>query len=221
MKVSEVFESISGEGLTIGYPALFVRMAGCNLNCEYCDTPQRNKIDKYWTSINVLDKIIEVAERRKVLVITGGEPMCQENAVKLIAMQGKAEGMQVVMQTNGSIMPEKRLKEVVDIWEVSPKLYLPLKAVQTIMCNWKLQVEKLLFKWVVDIDSQREVSRVRRLVLDNYHAQKIDSLEDIVLQPKVICGNDLTKKKLRKLAQFAMQENIRLLPQWHKFLGVD
>ena len=38
MKVIEIFSSIDGEGITAGYPAVFIRLAGCNLRCEYCDT---------------------------------------------------------------------------------------------------------------------------------------------------------------------------------------
>ena len=55
MKVNEIFESISGEGISMGMPSTFVRFSGCNLNCKWCDSTYSNESFEEMTVIEILD----------------------------------------------------------------------------------------------------------------------------------------------------------------------
>ncbi|MDD5613833.1 MAG: 7-carboxy-7-deazaguanine synthase QueE, partial [Candidatus Omnitrophica bacterium] len=75
-KISEIFYSVQGEGIYVGYPQIFIRFWGCNLkNCRYCDTQS-----KYFKEYGIQDLKIEIELIKKdchSLSITGGEPLLQ------------------------------------------------------------------------------------------------------------------------------------------------
>ena len=77
MKVNEIFDSFQGEGVYTGVPATFLRLSGCNLNCEFCDTD----FDDYKEiSVELVKEAILQHMKNhntKLLVITGGEPLLQ------------------------------------------------------------------------------------------------------------------------------------------------
>lgn len=99
LKIAEVYPTIQGEALSAGRPCVIARMAGCNLNCSYCDTPQA-KSGGTDMSIDVILEETEVCGINLVLV-TGGEPLLQkETPALLTALLGK--GKEVVLETNGS-----------------------------------------------------------------------------------------------------------------------
>jgi len=97
MKISEYFRSIQGEGLTIGIPTYFIRTAGCNLRCSWCDTTyaQEGGIEM---SVN---EIMEMVDDTKDICVTGGEPTLQKDMPKLIDRLLDAN-KRIVIETNGS-----------------------------------------------------------------------------------------------------------------------
>lgn len=107
MNVVEIFKSIEGEGIRAGLPCVFVRFAGCNLNCSYCDTEYAQNIadTKYTMSVEeILDKIIEVSKGCKNVTLTGGEPLLQSSLEldKLLTCLSFQE-FHVNIETNGSV----------------------------------------------------------------------------------------------------------------------
>ncbi len=127
IRVSEVFESIQGEGPSAGSPCMFVRLAACNLRCTWCDTPytwdwQRFDYDQEVARQGVEQVATRVrASQTSRLVITGGEPMIQQHAIsRLLALLPRE--LVVEVETNGTFAPEPALAERVDQWNVSPKL---------------------------------------------------------------------------------------------------
>lgn len=140
LAVSEIFgPTIQGEGLSAGMPALFVRLAGCNLSCVWCDTPYTWD----WTrfdpkveikSMNVRQVYLRIKDTADlirgefVLVITGGEPMLQQKALaQLFRMLQENEKlcarMRIEMETAGTIEPSfGMILGAVDVFNVSPKL---------------------------------------------------------------------------------------------------
>lgn len=127
LKVSEIFESVQGEGPSAGAPCVFLRLAVCNLHCEWCDTPytwdwQRFEYQREVRRepLGVLAARLQASELRR-LVVTGGEPMLQQRGLERLLQKLEA-GWVVEVETNGTIVPSGALKARVAQWNVSPKL---------------------------------------------------------------------------------------------------
>lgn len=120
MKIAEVFESVSGEigGITQGSPCTFVRMAGCNLDCPFCDTKWANSGKHIELSP---EEVAEWVHRFpwKQVVITGGEPLTQKEDLQKLINLLKFNGYEIQIETNGSI----RIDDVylVDYWVIDYK----------------------------------------------------------------------------------------------------
>lgn len=117
MRVSEIFHSIQGEGKLTGMPSAFIRLAGCNLHCRYCDTPYAlNAEDGREMSIaQILSRIHDFAAGH--VVVTGGEPLLA-NDLEELCVQLHAAGQHVTLETSAII---DRLVAV-DLASISPKL---------------------------------------------------------------------------------------------------
>ena len=127
LKVSEIFESLQGEGASSGAPCVFVRLAQCNLHCSWCDTKYTWDFERYRYEDEVRERsaedvarLVNAAPSRR-LVLTGGEPLLQQRALKeFFALL--APDILVEVETNGTIVPEAFALSRVNQWNVSPKL---------------------------------------------------------------------------------------------------
>lgn len=98
--VSELFYSIQGETTRAGFPSFFIRLAGCNLNCAWCDTACARSGGTRMS----LDRIAGAVTKYPALdhiTITGGEPLCQENVIELMDRLARSYPLQ--LETNGSL----------------------------------------------------------------------------------------------------------------------
>ena len=98
LKINEIFLSIQGEGISTGYPTIFVRLTGCNLSCSYCDTTYSHNEGEYMTIATIINKIQDFGFKR--VCLTGGEPLLQEDVKELLA---ELTDYEVSIETNGSI----------------------------------------------------------------------------------------------------------------------
>lgn len=98
MKVSEIFYSLQGEGFRAGHPSIFIRLAGCDLACTFCDTEFES--GKEFTNAELLTKINAASPGCKWIVWTGGEPALQLTTE--IVDFFKAAGYQQAVETNGN-----------------------------------------------------------------------------------------------------------------------
>lgn len=111
--VVEHFISINGEGKRAGQLAHFIRFAGCNLNCGYCDTKWANQPDVDYEIYNEEELYRLIKEPGvKNITLTGGEPLLQKDIKKLLELLRRDKELRVEIETNGSIdiqafMPEK------------------------------------------------------------------------------------------------------------------
>lgn len=101
LKVSEIFRSIQGESTFQGWPCTFIRLAGCNLSCNYCDTDYAKNTGQNLTIEDIIDKTKQFSTSGFV-EITGGEPLLQEETIELSSKLFD-EGFQVLIETNGSL----------------------------------------------------------------------------------------------------------------------
>jgi 7-carboxy-7-deazaguanine synthase len=110
-KVVEKFVSINGEGRLCGQLAIFIRFAGCNLSCSYCDTTWANEKDVSYELMSAEDiyEYIKSTEVRNV-TLTGGEPLLQEGIIELLELLSKDKALHVEIETNGSVLLDKLVK---------------------------------------------------------------------------------------------------------------
>ncbi len=127
LEVSEIFSSIQGEGASAGQPCVFLRLAGCNLSCCWCDTRYAWDFARYDRRREVVTQDVAelarclVAEGRERLVVTGGEPLLQQGALVALFLNVPSQWT-IEIETNGTISPHPDLLARVDQWNVSPKL---------------------------------------------------------------------------------------------------
>lgn len=103
-KVIEKFVSINGEGRLSGQLAIFIRFAGCNLDCSYCDTKWANEENAEYELMNE-QEIYEYIKSTKVrnVTLTGGEPLLQNNIIELLNVLSTDNNLSVEIETNGSV----------------------------------------------------------------------------------------------------------------------
>lgn len=132
--VAEKFVSINGEGVRAGELAVFIRFAGCNLKCGYCDTKWANAVDapaEKMESKDILDYILSTGVKN--VTLTGGEPLLRQEMSELIDTLMSA-GLRVEIETNGSI----HLREFADrvyrpVFTMDYKL--PSSGMEEYMCS--------------------------------------------------------------------------------------
>lgn len=119
-KLVEIFESLQGEGRNTGRPCVFVRFAGCNLACPWCDTDVGERFSM------TLDELLnEIAMyKAKTVVLTGGEPTLLDGAPELVAALKKL-GYYIAVETNATI--DAAWLQFVDYVACSPKAEFPEK----------------------------------------------------------------------------------------------
>lgn len=107
IQVAEIFDSISGEvgGFEQGSPTTFIRLTGCNLNCPFCDTAWANQPNA-GTELEIRD-LADLAFKFpwKQILITGGEPLLQKDAVQALVnlIKYSSTGYKIQIETNGTI----------------------------------------------------------------------------------------------------------------------
>lgn len=118
MLISEIFHSIQGEGSLTGVPSVFVRTSGCNLRCNWCDTPYASW-NPEGTQKTVAEIVAEVARHpARHVVLTGGEPMIAPG-IRELAAELKRSGYHITIETAATIAPDGI---ACDLASLSPKL---------------------------------------------------------------------------------------------------
>ncbi len=202
MYISEIFYSIQGEGPDIGRPSVFLRLAGCNLKCGFCDSKFSLKINKNKTPINQILKKIK-SFPVKNLVITGGEPLLQQE--KLKKLLPKLKNYHIEVETNGTIKPE--ISKFITRYNCSPKL----SGSGNKNCGLKkFPATKTAYKFV--IGKQTDLKEVKKII----KAHKIRK-EKVWLMPEAITEKEL-KKKSKWLIGICKKENFNYSTRLHIIL---
>lgn len=123
----EICYSVQGEGVNLGKPAVFLRLGHCNLACTWCDTKYTWDWEQYdpgqqLTEMSANEIEHEISRHNcRHLVVTGGEPMIQQKPLLALLRSLKNGGWAIEIETNGTIVPDPQLVDLVDYWSVSPK----------------------------------------------------------------------------------------------------
>jgi 7-carboxy-7-deazaguanine synthase len=220
LKIAELFYSIQGEGALVGVPSVFIRTSGCNLRCEWCDTPYTS-----WRPEGTewpLDRIVDAtrAHGARHVVVTGGEPMI---APEIVALTGRLReaGLHITIETAGTVMQPVAC----DLMSISPKLANSTPGDPA----WAKQHERLRIQPAVlaeltarypyqlkfVIEDEGDLVEVRELVA----SLKADA-ERVILMPEGTNRERLRERGLW-IAEVCKREGYRFSPRLHVDLWGD
>jgi len=204
--VASIFCSIQGESTTQGELTSFIRLSGCNLDCTYCDTKWSHNEGTKMS----LQEIITSVEKYQVkyVTVTGGEPLLQENCLKLLSALAK-KGFETSLETNGSI----DLSEIDQDIRIIMDLKCPDSAMEK--HNNLANIEKLKEK--------DELKFVLSSEIDYKWAKEIISRFNLSEKCKILMSPIWGKMSFRNLAELILRDklNVRLNLQLHKIIWGD
>jgi len=176
LRITEIFLSLQGEARDAGWPTVFVRLTGCPLRCQYCDTAYAFHGGE-WRGIEAILAEVEGHGVRHVCV-TGGEPLSQKRCLALLSRLCDA-GYAVSLETSGAIDigdVDPRVSRVVDIktpgsgevarnrWE-NLALLTPRDQVKFVICS------RTDFEWARDTVAEHQLDRRCEVLFSPSHAQ--------------------------------------------------
>jgi organic radical activating enzyme len=219
-RITEIFESIQGEGIYLGARQLFVRFFGCNLSCEFCDT----KLDTFseYAPEELLEELKQHEGNYHSISFTGGEPLLQKDFLKETLKLTKVSGFRNYLETNGTLPDTLReIIEYVDI--VAMDLKLPSS---TGLNNFWDAHRKFL-----ELASQKEVflkAVICQSTLEKDLDEAIKLIKEVnknaifVLQPNSYEDYNQLSEKLENFKDICAKENIsaRIICQMHKIVGI-
>jgi len=202
LKISEIFFSAEGEGGRQGQPTIFLRLSGCNLRCDFCDTSYAWEEGREIELAIILSKIVGIKNKYQAnwVSITGGEPLLQE--IKPLVEKLRRAGFKIQIETNGT----KPITFEVDWLTVSPK---PPDFYAATSCRQQATEVKLV---VTRNLSLAQIETVRR---------KFPVHAPLWLQPQ--SNEDWSYRRAWRLFEQAARgglKNIRLGCQLHKIYGL-
>lgn len=228
--VYEIFFSYQGEGLYTGLPQIFVRFAGCNIKCAYCDTAYSVKISdnvNYITSEELLLQIKKVYSSNKKnfsfgkpsVAITGGEPLIHADFLKSFLPELRKNGFSVYLETNGTL--PQQLKKTVKLCDT---VSMDFKFVSE--CGksfWKehkdfLKLSKNKAFVKVVITNKTKLSEIKKSI---DIVREISKNIHFILQPST--GKDRPELvKLHEFYSYALKElpKAHLMTQMHKIYNI-
>ena len=217
MKISEIFYSIQGEGILVGTPSVFVRTSGCNLRCEWCDTPYTS-----WAPEGedlALEEILARVTRYRAhyVVVTGGEPMIAPEIVPLTEALRQMR-LHVTVETAGTVFAPVDCH----LMSVSPKLSNSTPF-QREGGRWAAQHDRLrnrpevLKRLMADYEYQLkfvvmaedDLAEIKELV-----AKIRANPQRVVLMPEGI-DPDVLRDRSTWLVEICKQEGYRFSPRLH------
>jgi 7-carboxy-7-deazaguanine synthase len=226
MKIVEVFGAVQGEGINTGKPTIFIRFAGCNLKCKWCDTPY-HRVEGNEASVEDLIELIGYSLTDNI-TFTGGEPLIQNKQEFIELVKGIHKlGKKVFVETNGVIF-DNDIYKVVDFFSISPKLPSSGNTLGNYMFGVSQYVDKnkgefsshIQLKYVVSTkeDLDRMKTDLRRL--------EVDRKVPVILQPCTDYKETAKSyvKKAKKLCEGVVDDpdmykwNWRFLLQQHVVL---
>lgn len=206
LKLTEIFLSLQGEAREVGWPTVFVRLTGCPLRCQYCDTTYAFLGGQWWSFEAILAKVAAFGVRH--VCVTGGEPLAQKDCLRLLEKLCDA-GYAVSLETSGAMdigAVDPRVSRVMDIktpgsGEVERNLWSNLGAltahdqVKFVLCS------RADFDWACGILQQH----------------RIDQTCEVLFSPSA------GQAQPRDLAEWILAERlpVRFQMQLHKLLWND
>ncbi|MEH6911640.1 MAG: 7-carboxy-7-deazaguanine synthase QueE [Oceanicoccus sp.] len=207
LRLTEIFYSLQGETRTVGLPTVFVRLTGCPLRCNYCDTEYAFYGGEKWSLDAIQEKVASYQPR--YVTVSGGEPLAQPNCWPLLAALCD-QGYEVSLETSGAISLQgidPRVIKVMDLKtpasnEMSRNLYE----------NIELLSPQDQIKFVI---CDRQDYEWARFKLDEYRLA--DRVDEVLFSPS------FGQIESAELAEWIIADNlpVRFQVQLHKLLWND
>lgn len=232
LHVSEIFYSIQGEGSTAGVPAMFLRLQGCHVKCDWCDTTEVWKKGSPMLPVTIVEKMSAlspsfVASDQFRIILTGGSPLLQQPALEyfLEHLSNREVYPTIEMETEGTIRPMESLSGMIDHHTISPKLansgvakharYIP--DVLDYYSGMIAEGRSVCFKFVVK--DEFCVEEAMEMV-----AEHAISLKTVMFMPLASSIEELVSSS-KRVAELALRCGVGFSPRlqiliWNKTTGV-
>jgi 7-carboxy-7-deazaguanine synthase len=206
LRISEIFYSLQGESNTVGLPTVFVRLTGCPLRCNYCDTSyafsggQKMSLEDIFAEIKKYDC--------KTVCVTGGEPLAQPACLELLTKLAD-ENFAVSLETSGALDVSKVDKRIVKVMDL-----------KTPSCG---EVEKNRYENIEFLTAQDQVKFVIADADDYDWAKKIMQNYDLPQRCQILFSPVVPTQNPTELAEKILADRllVRFQIQLHKLLWQD
>lgn len=223
----EIFSSLQGEGVFVGTKQIFIRFAGCNLNCSFCDT-KKEPVIKGITAERVVAGVMDLQRRYGLhhsISLTGGEPLLHAGFLECLLPSLKEKNFKIYLETNGTLSEAlKKILRYIDI--IAMDIKLPSSA--DIPPLWERHIEFLKLAIIRDIfikvvvtenTSEDDILKARDIV------ERFDKDIVFILQPASVDSKGsfkIPKEKLFAYFDLAKErlQDVRIIPQMHKIIGI-
>jgi 7-carboxy-7-deazaguanine synthase len=204
LRITEIFYSLQGEAQTVGIPTVFIRLTGCPLRCQYCDTAYAFSGGEVISIDAILERVADYSPR--YITVTGGEPLAQPDCHSLLT-QLCDNGYRVSIETGGSL----------DISDIDSRVSI----VMDLKTPASGEVSKNLYD---NIEFLRDKDQVKFVICDQqdfeWAAFKVSEYSLVHRVGEILFSASHKQLSSAKLAEWILADNlpVRLQIQLHKYL---
>ena len=206
LRITEIFHSLQGESRTSGYTTVFIRLTGCPLRCEYCDTAYAFKGGEWFSFDEILNEVKKY--NVKYITVTGGEPLAQTRCINLLQLLCD-EGYEVSLETSGAL----------DISKVDPRV----SRVMDLKTPASKEESKNLYSNIELLTSHDQLKFV--ICNRDDYDWAVDKIKeyDLINRCEVIFSTSHQQLKPQQLADWIIEDElaVRFQMQLHKYLWDD
>jgi 7-carboxy-7-deazaguanine synthase len=201
--ITEIFYSLQGESTSVGLPTVFIRLTGCPLRCQYCDTSYAFTGGEYLALDDIMQQVKQYATAH--VTVTGGEPLAQSNCLLLLNRLCD-DGYKVSLETSGAL----------DVSEVDTRV---MKVVD-IKTPDSDEADKNRFENLQYLTSQDQLKFVLCSRQDYDWAKKCIDEYQLTAKCEVLFSPSFEQLNATELADWVLQDqlNVRMQLQLHKIL---
>lgn len=206
LRLTEIFYSLQGETSTVGLPTVFIRLTGCPLRCQYCDTAYAFKGGDWYDIPTILQEVKQY--NTPYVTVTGGEPLAQKGCLILLKALCD-EGYQVGLETSGAL----------DVSQVDARV----SKILDIKTPGSMEVNKNLWQNIEYLNSHDQIKFVICNQEDYTWAKNIISQYNLCQFCPILFSPSFTELKPGELADWILKDRlpVRMQIQLHKILWGD
>lgn len=232
LRIQDIFHTLQGEGPFAGTPAVFLRVAGCNLRCHFCDTDFESRYDSGLMPLaDIVERINEVAgDYTDLVVVTGGEPF-RQNLVPLLLELTQRQHFHVQIETAGTLFdpcfhefggwilqPLQTVEVGGASIVVSPKTPRVHPRIAQLACAWKyiIEAQETSPEDGLPVRSTQVKGKMSDIARPAYHVRP----SQIFVQPMDVPDPERRERNVQECVRIALQFGYRLSLQQHKLVGL-